>query len=92
MTGPSWEEEFRRRVTKVLLPEHYEHGFRAEAVETTGSDGGVWSSWTWEDPSLSVVVSGPCPCGKQVYGSADSPEDIADLLRAITNPDESHSP
>jgi hypothetical protein len=81
-----WEEEFRRRVTKALLPEHYEHGFRADAVEATGSDGGVWSSWTWEDPSLSVSVSGACSCGKQVYGSADSPEEIAHLLRAITQP------
>lgn len=88
----SWEEEFRRRVTKALLPDHYEHGFRAERVEVEGEDGGVWSEWTLEYPSLGVVVQGVCPCGAQVYGSADSPEEIANLLRTITNPDESHAP
>lgn len=88
MSAPSWEEEFFRRVTEVLTPEHYGHGFRADTVHSEGEDGGVWSSWTLENPSLSVSVRGACPCGAEVYASADRPEEIADLLRKITEPPE----
>lgn len=80
----TWEKEYRRRVTKALAVVHYEHGFRAERVEVEGEDGGAWSEWTLESPSLYIVVRGVCPCGVEVYGSADQPEEIADLLRQIT--------
>ena len=86
MTAPSWEQEFFRRVTEALTPEHYGHGFRAEQVGCEGEDGGVWSSWTLENPSLRISARGRCPCGVEVYASADSPEEIAQLLRKITEP------
>jgi uncharacterized protein YcaQ len=60
VTG-AWRQEFLRRVTKVLAPVHYEHGFRAERVEVEGENGRAWSEWTLESPSLDIVVRGACP-------------------------------
>ncbi|MEV0382390.1 hypothetical protein [Nonomuraea sp. NPDC050643] len=84
----SWEQEFVRRVARALAAAHYDHGFRPEKVDSEGENGGAWSSYTWEDPSLSVSVQGRCPCGWDVYVSADTPEEIAKLLREITEPEE----
>lgn len=81
---PPWEQEFARRVTKALTADHYEHGFRAEKVDSAGENGGAWSTLTWEDPHLSVSIRGTCPCGWDVTASADTPEEIARLLRTIT--------
>lgn len=89
-TSQTWEQEYVRRVTRALVPVHYEHGFRPDTVEVEGEDGGVWSEWTLEGPSLNIVVQGVCPCGAEAYGSADEPEEIAGLLRRITEP-EAHS-
>ncbi|MFI7691767.1 hypothetical protein ACIBQ6_22050 [Nonomuraea sp. NPDC049655] len=74
-------------MTQVLAADHYGHGFRPEQVDSAGENGGAWSSWTWEDPSLRITVQGKCPCGRDVYASADTPEKIADLLRKITGPE-----
>ena len=87
MTVPTWEQEYTRRVTQALTPDHYEHGFRPDKVGFDGEDGGAWSSWTLENPSLTISVSGPCPCGAELYEFADTPEEIAKLLRRITEPD-----
>lgn len=80
----SWEREYVRRVTQALVPVHYEHGFRASAVNVHGDDGGAWSEVTWDSPTMDVSVRGDCPCGEQVYGYADTPEAIANLLQKIT--------
>lgn len=84
--APTWEQEFTRRVTQQLTPEHYGHGFRPERVAVSGSDGARWSSHTWEDAAIAVAVAGVCPCGAQVNAYESGPEDVADLLRKITEP------
>jgi hypothetical protein len=87
MSNPqTWEQEYRRRVTKLLAGVHYEHGFRTAAVEVEGEQGRSWSEITWDPAVIRVTVQGACLCGADVFEWADGPEAVANLLKSITEP------
>lgn len=88
MSDPqTWEQEYRRRVTKALAGVHYEHGFRPDVVEVEGEQGRNWSEITWDPAVIRVTVQGLCPCGADVFEWADGPEAVANLLKSITGPE-----
>lgn len=82
----TWVHEFNKRITWVMAPDHFRHGFIGKV--TAEGDDDSWDQ-TYGDTitgHFRIVVDGTCPCGDRVYVESDGMYESAELLRAITSP------
>lgn len=79
-----WVHEFRRRISWALAPEHFRHGFVGDVVvQDYDNYDPTFSYGTAE--SMSITISGLCPCGDAVTVENEGAIRSAELIRLITN-------
>jgi hypothetical protein len=86
MTEAPWVHEFRRRISWALAPEHYRHGFVGDVVVQDYDHYDPTFSYE-TDESMSITITGFCPCGKCVIVESEGAIKSAELIRLITADD-----
>lgn len=89
MSRDQWRDDFRKRLSFYLVPDHFRHGFVGDEIVNIGDDGG--SDPTYDnvfDPAhFDFGISGNCPCGERVYAVVDLPSEAVALFQAIIGDD-----
>lgn len=84
-----WRNDFRKRLSFYLAPEHFRHGFVGDTIENYGDDGGPDPTYedVFDPGRYDFGISGKCPCGEKVHITASQPTELFYLFQAITDED-----
>lgn len=89
MIRDQWRDDFRKRISFALAPEHFRHGFVGDTIENSGDDGGPDPTYddVFDPAHFDFGISGNCPCGERVYVVVNRPSETVTLFQAITDDD-----
>jgi hypothetical protein len=86
MTVDAWVQEFRKRASWVLAPEHFRHGFIGEILGVNEVDQCDPTFEGTDAPSMEITIEGDCPCGEHVSVWSGGIYESVELIRALTSP------